>query len=500
MLYDLNWLAPGKQFPPQTEKDRLEKYRDNRLTYDCVPPYAIPLAGGGNGGSLATSNFSPMHPYFLMMNRLNRVIGDWQEVFSILTNLSYQQLVSIKTADLLCGEPPNITSKQQSKNVAIETIIDNTGLYNKLYTAVIDTSRFGDGLIKIYSDGNKGLLTIVNPERWFPVCDPSNTDQILYHVLAWIRTVNPEASESARKYKLYVEIHSIGSYETREYEMRDRLEIGQMVASTIYQTGLSDFAVVQLPNVRSSGNIHGRDDYTPIDPIIMAMISRIGQISKILDKHASPSMEAPESAFSENKNGEYTLKAGDAFIRNSKEDAETKYITWDGNLEAAFIEFEKLLQQLYAISEMGAAIFGDLKGGIPPSGAALRRLMVNALTKVSRIRNNVDPSVKNILALLSEVTPNATILKKSDIEIQWQDGLPSDPLEEAQIINLRVQAPTMSATTAMQRYDNMGIEQAEEELQRIQEQALTANPVLASAVEKKKDIQPNPHINPNEEV
>ncbi|SFM41239.1 phage portal protein, partial [Pelosinus propionicus] len=188
MLYDLNWLGTGKQFPPKSERDRLEKYRDNKLIFDCVPPYAIPMAGG-----FATSNFSSMHPYFLMINRLNRVVGDYQEIFSILTNLSYQQLVSIKTADLLCGEPPNITCKQESKNSAIETIIDNTGLHNKIYTAVIDTSRFGDGVFKIYSNGKQGCLTIVSPERWFPVVDPSNTDQILYHVLAWIRTINPDA-------------------------------------------------------------------------------------------------------------------------------------------------------------------------------------------------------------------------------------------------------------------------------------------------------------------
>ncbi|SFM37773.1 phage portal protein, partial [Pelosinus propionicus] len=272
-------------------------------------------------------------------------------------------------------------------------------------------------------------------------------------------------------------------------EMRDRLEIGQMISSTTYKTGLSDFAIVQLPNVQASGNIHGRDDYTPIDPIIMELISRVGQIAKILDKHASPSMEAPDSAFQvDNDTGEYTLKAGDAFIRNSKEDAETRYITWDGNLEAAFKEFDMLLNQLYSVSEMGAAIFGDLKGSIPPSGAALRRLMVNPLMKVGRIRNHADPVVKKIIALLSEVTPSVSGLKRSDIEIQWQDGLPNDPLEEAQIMNLRVQAPTMSATTAMQRYDNMGIEQAEEELGRIQEQALTANPVLTSAVNENKEV------------
>lgn len=503
MLYDIEWLAPGKEFPPKSERDRLEKYRDNKQVFECIPPYAVPLAGG-NGGILSKSNFSPMHPYFLMINRLNRVVGNYEEIFSIMTNFAYQQLVSIKTADLLCGEAPLITSKQEAQKKAIETILDNTDLAGKLYTGTIDTSRYGDGLLKIYSDGQKGQLTVVSPERWFPVVDPSNVDRIQFHVLAWLQAVNPDESDANRKYRLIAEIHQPGSYEVRVYSMRDRLTIGSLVeAPKVYQTGLSDFAIIQLPNVKTSGSTFGRDDYTPIDPIICEIITRIGQIAKILDRHANPSLEAPESAFQQDPNtGEYTLKTGDAFIRNSKEDAETRYITWDGNLESAFMEFDKLIQQLYAVSEMGAAIFGDLKGNTPPSGAALRRLLVNALMKVSRIRNNADPAVKKALALLSEVTPAAGAkLKKSDIEIQWQDGLPSDPLEEAQIINLRVQRQTMSVTTALQRYDQMSLQQADEELARIQEDELTANPVIATTGQPPgPKVQPPPRLTPNLEV
>lgn len=505
MLYNLNWLQTGKQFPPKSEMDRLTKYKDNRQVFDCVPPFAMPLTnpqGAALGAALSGCNFSQLHPYFLMLNRLNRVIGNYEEIFSVMTNFCYQQLVSIKTADLLCGEPPLITCKDETKKKAVETILDNSALISKLYTGAIDISRFGDGLFKIYSDGKKGLITIIPPERWFPVVNPANVDVVQYHVLAWLQSDNPDADPNSQKYKLCVEIHEPGRYEVRAYSMRDRLEIGDLLESTFYATGLSDFAIIQLPNVQTSGSIFGRDDYTPIDPIVCEIITRIGQIAKILDKHANPSMEAPASAFGIDDQGEYSLKAGDAFIRNSKEDAETRYITWDGNLESAFMEFDKLVQQLYAISEMGAAIFGDLKGNMPPSGAALRRLLVNALMKVSRIRNNVDPATKKAIALLSEVTPSTGArLSHSDIEIQWQDGLPSDPLEEAQIINLRVQGPTMSITTALQKYDQMSQDQADEELDRIQQDALTNNPILGTAggIEKPK-VEPPPRITDNLEV
>ena len=61
------------------------------------------------------------------------------------------------------------------------------------------------------------------------------------------------------------------------------------------------------------------------------------------------------------------------------------YVTWDGQLEAAFKQIDLLMEQLYILSETSAAAFGQLKAGLAESGTALRRLMMAPLAKVNSI-------------------------------------------------------------------------------------------------------------------
>ena len=68
--------------------------------------------------------------------------------------------------------------------------------------------------------------------------------------------------------------------------------------------------------------IFGHDDYTDIDSIVSEILVRIGQISRILDKHASPSVQGPSSAIEKDPvSGEWTLKMG-----NYNE--EGKFLPW----------------------------------------------------------------------------------------------------------------------------------------------------------------------------
>ena len=34
MLYNLDWLNPGKNFPPEGEKDRIKRYLENEVLFD----------------------------------------------------------------------------------------------------------------------------------------------------------------------------------------------------------------------------------------------------------------------------------------------------------------------------------------------------------------------------------------------------------------------------------------------------------------------------------
>ncbi len=179
--------------------------------------------------------------------------------------------------------------------------------------------------------------------------------------------------------------------------------------------------------------MYGIDDYSDLDSIVSELEVRISQISKILDKHAEPSVEGPSSALTRNPNtGEWQLKMGNYFPRDSNEDPSVSYITWDAQLEANFKIIEKLINILSVVSEMGSAIFdNETKTGQIASGTALRRMMISPLAKTNRVRMRFDSALKKAIKLCSQLGGEGIVdLSKEKINIFWNDGLPGDPKDK----------------------------------------------------------------------
>ena len=130
---------------------------------------------------------------------------------------------------------------------------------------------------------------------------------------------------------------------------------------------------------------------------------------------------------------------------------------------------------------MGSAIFGDTTGsmGQVASGTALKRLMISPLAKTNRIRMRADSAIKKAFYLCSELGGKDVInLNNADISITWQDGIPADATEEALIIDKRTGGKaTMSQKRALMQFDGMAEDDAEEELERIQDEEAMNNPI-----------------------
>jgi len=467
MLTNLNWLSVGEPFPPKCEYDRLNMYQHNRELFECKHATV----------------------YHDALKRIERVIGNWDQVISYPVIMNFQKIMSLKIADLLLGETPKITSKTDQDS--LDLIIKNSDLLNTAYQNAIDISRYGDGLFNVRKESDHGVVDLAQPCLWFPIVTEDNVHTVQYHVLAWktVRTVSP----TGNTYGLRVQIHEKGRYEEREYELQDNTISKLLASGRFVQTGLTDFAIVQASNIMTSDRITGIDDYTDIDSIVSDLIVRIGQIDRILDKHAAPDMYGPQSALEQNPvSREWRFKKGNYLIVEA-EDAKPGYVTWDGQLEANFKQIERLVNLLYTISEMGSALFGDMSNstGNVPSGSALKRLMISPLAKVNRIRMRLDKALKTAIMLCSQMGgPGIKRLEYDDIGITWQDGIPSDPEEESRIIASRTgQAATMSQYTAIMRYDGMTEKQAEEELARIQDEQSIMNPVVIPPVALQEESQ-----------
>ena len=153
-------------------------------------------------------------------------------------------------------------------------------------------------------------------------------------------------------------------------------------------------------------------------------------------------------------------KVGDYFPCDN-DTIKPEYLVWDAN----FKQIELLINQLYTISEMGSAVFGDFtnKTGDVPSGSALRRLMMSPLAKARRLANRFDLILKKIISASAEIM--GTEIVPEEITITWHDGLPAEPAEDAEIMSVSTGGKaTLSQYTAIQRLDDMSAADTDAEL------------------------------------
>lgn len=421
MLYNLAWLNENESFPPLKEIERLNRYIENQSLFDSEH-FAIGKA--------------KRNVYEKCAERISRVIGNFEDVISFPVLLNYQRLMSLKMADLICGEYPTITGENDESIEKIQAARSESDFDQQLYATVIDISRYGDAVWRAYKkpDGTT-IFTIWSPLEWFPIVSQDGTNNIIAHVLAWIVNTTQTPENLPPNYELHTQIHwtewadqkrqgKVGTYEAQKWQLNgDGSSIIHKISSETVPTGFSTCAVFHLRAFAVSNTVYGYDDYTPIDSILSEIMTRIGQISVILDKHADPNITGPVSMVQQNpETGEYYLKMG-KFWATSPGENEPKYLTWDGQLGAAFNELEFLINQLYILSELGAALIGatDSVGGAI-SGTAMRFKLVNPLAKARRTANALTLGVRKLFGLMSGVD-------YKNISVFWEDGLPDDPRE-----------------------------------------------------------------------
>jgi hypothetical protein len=66
--------------------------------------------------------------------------------------------------------------------------------------------------------------------------------------------------------------------------------------------------------------------------------------------------------------------------------------------------------------------------------------------------------------------------------IAWQDGIPVNEKEQAEIMQLRTQKPTLDVKSAIKRQDNVDDMQADEIMRRIEEDEKNANGFVDSSI------------------
>jgi hypothetical protein len=417
MFHDLNFLSPGKSWYPEQDSKRQAAYEENE--------------------GLREGRFEEVWP------DLAKYLRKGQTTKGIEFCLDYPDLITTKTTDLIIGEPPSFNLPEVSEGaenpdeITVEELTTRLDFLEILDALIRNVDSLGDGVLKLSKDADgKAHILNVDPEHWFPITK-RGTDEIIQHVLAF-------RYEEEEKHFLEVEIHDRKQIEHRLYSLNCSLgsksaTIGQQLTWTnenvpeIEDNPTGEFLIVTCHN--KSDGIFGKSSYRPsLKYILKKLIIRYALEQDTLDTFSRPTFFGPKSFMDIDPITKTSVFRPGGYIAFENPDPHTPpqqppgALVWEAHLGENEVSKESLMRRLFDVSEMSPVLFAGNLAGLAESGTALRLRLTNTLAKCARIRRKVNGSaLKAInLALLLEGNP------VEGLYIEWQDGLPTIPLEQAQ--------------------------------------------------------------------
>jgi len=458
-----------ERWPPEEARERLEGYKKYRKLFMGRHQFVFP--------------------------RIDMWLNKEMDKTIIYIVCNYAGLISKICADLLFGEQVRfiIGEEGSTEQEAINNIVDSNKLHIKNYEMALSASWRGDAVLKArfgkrraWDQEQQVIIETVPADYFFPHLNGDNVQEMMGATLAWVK------EENGKKY-LRKEIHEPGLIRNELWLLDGETVKEQVKLSTISQyagleeeqeTGYEGLLVEHIPNWRLDDMFWGISDYYDLESMFDALNNRVSKIDAILDKHSDPKLILPPGSM------EYDERLGRYYIEkealqcmeideNINASDLPRYLVWDAQLDAAFRQIDKLLDLLMMMSEVSPAAFGLDKQGVADSGRALKFRLIRTIAKINRKQLYFDQALKNILyaAQVLDVTHGKGRYEPTIPQIEWADGLPNDPMEQADIESKRMMSGTTSLESAVRRLDGLDGEALEQELERIRgDRAATAGP------------------------
>ena len=421
MLYDVNFLREGAQFPPRSEIKRLDAYSVNSLLLDDEPWVAL-----------------PEYRQRVVSILMNFAIPS--DAVYLYSSNYWGDLVE-KTKELIYGEPPEFTGIDGGP--INPELFDSTDLYEKVKEGCADFVALGDWVTKIIEQGEVKTFINVDPATWFPVVSRENVKEVKAHVLAWVSEIGQN------KYELHAQIHEKGKYTNKAFAIKEYLpnaeytdertrqkikhptfEIGKELKESKtdfalgeFFTGLDDFAVIASANNPSTRRICGSSDFDKITDAQMEYNVRMTLKNVVLDKHSAPKMYGPAFA------GDDNTALGN-YLEVPAGEAPPNYLTWDASMQAVLSTITEIKDDISNLSGMGSLLnsktFGESQG--------YDALMIKLAPALMRSAGKKETLAKHLKRLISALSSSyGEVVAERDIAVLWHDGIPATESVRADI-------------------------------------------------------------------
>jgi hypothetical protein len=503
-VFTYNSFQPGEQFPPLQHRERISKYKRLKKLFQGKQ--------------------------FEVYERASKLLKDTphaKQLEQLYIAVNIADILVTKPADLLVGEPPSFESglpDNSDQQQAINSYVEENDLVKLIHESAIGNGYRGDAWVKTRYGYRGDFSEVLKMGGALP--DGITMEPIIEHIAAEnvfpeisrgnvksfravnIATVEYVVDGKSEKPFLNVERHIPGYiiYERyRLFEFEGGIDtrwgyplqcwtIGERVATgreeDFVETGVPHLLVHHIPYKSVDDDWEGIGGLEKLESLLAAINDRTVQIDYILWKHSDPTAYGPD--LDSGPSGDAQVRLGGAYIPVSKEDVAPGYMVWDGQLTAAFKELEVLLGLVYQMSEtpqwLFGTVLGDNSGGTGTShtdSASIKARFMPILSKVKRIRTHYDKAIRDALwtCQLLDIAHGDGAFEAVYPTINWQDGIPKNAKEEAEIMQLRTGGKAnLDVQSAIKRQDGVDDEKAKEIIARIGEDEKNANGFVNASI------------------
>jgi hypothetical protein len=396
------------------------------------------------------------------------------------------------SSNLLFGETPSVVAGDPEDQTNIERIIRDNRLWASSRAGAITTSALGEVFIKVCSDPStpKGkrspLIQFIDPRRVIP--EFSDTGELL------AATIVTTWEESRRTYRLY-EVHEPG-FVWYELYAGNNTVLGNQVPLDTHDstldlnedaapTGMTDLAVIHVPNALMTDSPYGISDYANgIDNLFYAF-NDATSIAHRATQAGVPFTVMPRELLDDNQNlnHEKTIIAVNQLADTLGEGSISSMIETvqhQANQDKFMAYANEVLDLLLMFSGMNPQSFGRNNDGGAQSGTALKLKMSATLATAAAKGSFFEEGLSEALRLAAQLDSvevddgqNVKLAQEwADVEsaptVKLQDGLPDDESQTATIIQALKNAGAISIDQAVRRANPTWTdEQVSDELDRI---------------------------------
>ena len=383
--------------------------------------------------------------------------------------------------------------------------LSRVNFVRKLRLAQAGSGYRGDAVLKVWQDeeGN-ARLSVIPAEYWIPVTSLQDETYIIKDML--VKELDLDELQKKEFRSSYGETNKkkivrVETYEVGQNTYQAFLKVGDIITAQlewnteqlgelppnvrldedgktyIEETGY-DFSMIQrIPCREQDDTCYGKPFITDtFKEQERELCIRATQRGRILDKDADPGMTGPEEVLGiDPTTGQNIVRTQGKYIPRQKDDAEVKYITWEGNLGESREAEKKAIE--YINMEVGtnaAAIAATTEGINILSGAALEKVMSRPISVVRTLKMNWKPAILRILRLAFQIENGADNLRP---DLLFTDGIPESREQEIKNITsangnlsvisqregIRRANPTFSDEQVEEMYQEIMKEQTERE-------------------------------------